>query len=648
MRGRVLKNLLEMRVGESGFIERIEGGSGLVNRLERIGIRPGVCVRKVSDVGPVVVEIANTKVAIGRGMASKVIVEVKMFRVLLFGNPNVGKSVIFSRLTGLFAISSNYPGTTVDYTKGDLVVNNNRIEIVDVPGSYTLEATCTAEEVARDFCEKGEYDLIVNVLDATNIERNLYLTLQLLEKRKPMVVLLNKWDIAKRRGIKINVEELSRRLGVPVIPVIAVTGEGLKELISVILSAIRGEISPPEFQPIDHQERWHIIGHLSQEVQTISHKHPSLWEKFEEASLHPFWGTIVAVFVLGVTFILIRYVGEGLINLVFDPFFQKVYAPGISSISGIISSEFIKNILFGKSLEFMSGFGVLTTGVYIPIAVVLPYIFAFYLVLGILEDVGYLPRLAVLMDRVMHRIGLHGYALMPVILGCGCKVPGILALRVLESRRERLLALALLMVTAPCMPQSAMIISLISPFGTGYVVLVFGILVAVAVVNSLILTKLLKWRTPELIIEVPSYQIPHWGTLLKKLLFRVRVFFVEAVPMIMLGVFLIGVLDAIGVLGFIERLFGSFVTDVLGLPPESAIAMFLGFLRKDTSIALLTPLNLDVKQAVIGSVFLVLYLPCVASFFVILKEMGWKSTLMLILLTLFWAISVCFLINLLW
>lgn len=571
-----------------------------------------------------------------------------MFRALLFGNPNVGKSVVFSRLTGLTAIASNYPGTTVDYTKGNLLVDNQRVELIDVPGAYTLEATCAAEEVARSFCEKGDYDLIIDVVDATNIERNLYLTLQLLEKQKPMIILLNKWDIANRRGIKIDDKELSRRLGVPVIPAVAVTGEGLKKLISTIALAIRGEILPPEFSPIDHQERWHIIGHISQEIQRISHKHPSFWEKVEEASLRPFGGTVFAILILGTTFFVIRYIGEGLINYVFDPFFHRIYAPLIHPISDLISVQFVRDLLFGKTPEFMESFGVLTTGVYIPIAIVLPYIFAFYLVLGILEDVGYLPRLAVLMDRIMHKLGLHGYAIMPVILGCGCKVPGILALRILESRRERLLALALVMMAAPCMPQSAMIISLISPFGVGYVAAVFGILMLVAVVNSVILTKLFKWKTPELIIEIPSYQIPHWETLLKKLFFRIKIFFVEAVPMIIAGILLTGIFDSLGIIDIIGNFFGPFAEAILGLPADAAGAVVFGFLRKDVSISLLFPLNLNVKQAIIGSVFLVLYLPCVASFFVILKEIGWKSATKFILLTFSWATIVCLLINLIW
>jgi len=203
-------------------------------------------------------------------------------------------------------------------------------------------------------------------------------------------------------------------------------------------------------------------------------------------------------------------------------------------------------------------------------------------------------------------------------------------------------------MAAPCLPQSAMIVSLLSPFGAHYVAMVFLILVAVAIFNSLILTKILKSTAPEMIMEIPSYQIPHFGTLMKKLFLRLKMFFVDAVPAIIVGIFFINLFDIIGLLAIIEKVSGPFVTKILGLPPESVSAILFGFLRKDTSIATLTPLHLTAKQGVIGSIFLVLYLPCVASFFMILKETGWKYTLRLLLLTLSWATAICFFLNLFW
>lgn len=644
----MILNLLKLKNGEEAEVTTIAATPEEQARIERLGVRPGVRLRKVSEPGPVIVAIGTMQVALGARAAAQVHVAASTFRALLFGNPNVGKSVVFSRLTGLEVISANYAGTTVEYTRGNLFAGDQRVELTDVPGAYTLEATCTAEEIARDFCTRKEADLLVNVVDATNLERNLYLTLQLLEKGIPMVVALNKWDIAQRRGIKIDIAELSRRLGVPVVPVVAVTGQGLKQLVNAIGEAAHGKIPAPQFAAIDHQERWHIIGHISQEMQRIVHRHPTLLERLEESSVRPVSGTLIALLVLGGSFAVVRLIGEGLIRFALDPFFQRVYGPLIFWATGFIRIGWLRTVLLGTSREFMSSFGALTTGVYIPLAVVLPYIFSFYLVLGFLEDVGYLPRLAVLLDRVMHRLGLHGYAAMPLVLSCGCKVPGVLGLRILESKREKFIALALLLLAAPCLPQSAMMVSLLSAYGARYVLLTFGILAAVAVANSVLLNRMIKGESPEIVMEIPSYQTPHAATLLRKLWFRVKAFLLDAAPIIVLGILVVNVLELLGVVRLLGTLARPLVVNVLGLPEQAVSVVLLGFLRKDISIALLLPLGLTAKQAVTGSLFLVMYLPCVATFAVATREAGWRSMAKLIAVTLGWAVAVGWAINMLW
>ena len=637
--------LLQIKNDEQVTIASIDAGREMEKKLSRLGIQAGVRLRKVSGFGPVVVAVGNTQVALGRRMAAHIVVNVEHHKVLLFGNPNVGKSVVFSRLTGSQVISANYAGTSVEYTRGNFNTEGRNLELIDVPGAYTLEATCTAEEIARAFCEKKEADLIVNVVDATNLERNLYLTLQLLEKGIPMILALNKWDVARRKGIQINVEELSRRLRIPVIPVIAVTGWGLKDLTKQIGQTLKAQSPAPEFAPIDHQERWHIIGHISQEVQKIVHRHPSLLERLEDASIRPISGGLMALAVMTLAFLLIRLLGEGLIRHVFDPFFRTIYGPLARQLAGMIPSALIRRILVGRTPEFMQSFGALTTGVYIPIAVVLPYIFSFYLVLGFLEDFGYLPRLAVLLDRVMHRLGLHGYAAIPLILGCGCKVPGVLGLRILETPREKFLALALLLMAAPCLPQSAMIISLISPFGVRYVLLVFAILIFVALINSLILKRIVKGESLESVMEIPSYQMPNLAVQMRKLWLRIRIFLLDAAPVIVLGVLVINILEILGVIDFIGRIARPLVTNVLGLPEGAIAVVLLGFLRKDISIAMLSPLHLNAAQAVTASVFLVLYLPCIATFFVAWREAGGKAVAKLVAVTLLWATLVGWLLK---
>lgn len=637
-----------LRSGEEAEVKSIEAGHGLERRLERLGLRPGITVRKVSDNGPVVVALGGCQVALGRGMAAKVKVVPRTFRVLLYGNPNVGKSVVFSRLTGLGVVTANYAGTTVEYTKGSLKAGERVAELIDVPGTYSLEATCKAEEVARDLCRRQEADLIVNVIDATNLERNLYLTLELLEQGIPLVVALNKWDMARRKGIMIDTAELSKRLGVPVVPVVAVTGQGLRDVVREVQRGMEGEIIPPARKPIDHKERWHIIGHISREVQRIVHKHLSILERLEDASLRPLSGFLLAAAVLAVTFITVRVLGEGLITYLTDPFFQHVYGPAVRWLVGLVPWEPLRVLLLGRSPEFMESFGALTTGVYIPVALVLPYILSFYLVLGVLEDVGYLPRLAVLLDRFMHRLGLHGYAAIPLVLGCGCKVPGVLALRVLESPRERFLGLALVLMAAPCLPQSAMIVSLLTPFGFHYVLLVFAVLALVAVANSVVLNLMVKGEAPEIVAEIPSYQLPHFGTLARKLWLRLRAFLLEATPLIVLGVLAVNLLELIGLLRVLETAIKPLVSGVLGLPQEAAPVILSGFLRKDISIALLFPLHLSASQAVTASLFLVLYLPCLATFFVAWREAGWRTALKVIAISFAWATLVGWLVKAIW
>jgi len=634
-----MTDLLRLNVGQEAEVKSIEGGQGLVRRLERLGIRSGARLRKVSDAGPVVVDLGGCQVALGRGMAARVKVMPEYFKVLLFGNPNVGKSVVFSRLTGTGVVTANYAGTTVEYTRGTVRADGRSVELVDVPGTYSLEPTCKAEEVAEEFCRQNA-GLIINVVDATNLERNLYLTLELLEQGRPLVVALNKWDIARRKGIQIDIQELSKRLGVPVVPVVAVTGQGIKELVSYIKTAAEGGIEAPRYKKIDHQERWHVIGHISQEVQRTVHKHPTVLEKLEEASIKPFSGAAIAGLVLLFTFAGVRLFGESLINYILDPFFQHLYGPAVRWLVGLVPWEPLRVLLLGRSPEFMESFGALTTGVYIPVALVLPYIFAFYLVLGVLEDVGYLPRLAVLVDRFMHHLGLHGYAAIPLVLSCGCKVPGVLALRVLESPRERMLGLALVLMAAPCLPQSAMIVSLLAPWGVSYILLVFGALALVALVNSLILNRMLRGEAPEIVMEIPSYQLPHWGTLWRKVWLRIKAFLLEAAPMIVLGVLLVNLLDLLAILAVLERLARPLVSGVLGLPREAAPVILFGFLRKDISISLLFPLKLTAAQAVVASLFLVLYMPCLATFLVALREAGPRTALKVFAVSLAWAVLV--------
>jgi ferrous iron transport protein B len=541
-------------------------------------------------------------------------------RILLMGNPNVGKSVLFSRLTGVQAIVSNYPGTTISYTRGNMKLAEELAEVIDVPGTYTLEPTSEAEEIALRLLDSG--DIVINVVNAINLERNLYLTLQLLERGVPMVVALNLWDDTKHRGIDIDLEKLEERLGVPVIPTVAVTGQGVKELVENIPRA-----TSPQLPPTTRDQRWVAIGQIIEQVQHIRHRHHTWRERLSDASVKPLSGGFIALGILAASFFIIRLIGEGLINYVLNPLFDTLWAPVISRLSQLMGSTgFLHDIVIGKlidgEVDFVQSFGLLTSGLYVPFGMVLPYIVSFYFVLGILEDTGYLPRLAVLMDTIMHRLGLHGYAIIPTLLGLGCNVPAILATRILESKRERFIAATLISIAVPCAALQAMIFGLVGERGIGYVAIVYGTLFIVWIILGFILNRTVKGFSPELLIEIPPYRLPPWRTVLQKLWFRTYGFLAEAIPIILGAILVINVLYILGVFDAIANFTAPVVTGLLGLPKEAVTALVIGFLRKDVALGMLAPLALTSGQLVVGSVVLAMLFPCIATFVVMFRELG--------------------------
>lgn len=550
-------------------------------------------------------------------------------RVLLVGNPNVGKSVIFSRLTGVGTVSSNYPGTTVSFLEGRMRLAGEQVPVIDVPGSYSLDPTCPAEEVACRVLEDG--GIIVNVLDATNLERNLALALQLRQMGLPMVVALNLWDEARHRGVHIDVERLSELLGVPVVPTAAVSGEGLADLVAAIERV--ADAPPPE--PLDFDDLWSTVGAIVGEVQRLEHRHHTWRDIVEEISIRPVTGIPFGILVVLASFAAVRAIGESIITYLMDPFFESVWRPVVEALSrGLGGGGWLHDILVGsyvvvdgvRTLDFSLSLGVLTTGLYVSLGAVLPYVIAFYVVLGILEDVGYLPRLAVLLDGVMHRLGLHGYAVIPVILGFGCNVPGILATRVLDTPRERFIAATLISVGVPCAALQAMIMALLGPFGIGYVALVYGVLAVVWFVLGTILRLTSKDFLPEMVLEIPAYRLPSWQTLAKKLWMRLKGYLLEATPVVLGGVAVIAVIHRSGIFEAIAGAIGPAMDTLFGLPPEAALAIVLGFFRKDIAVGMLAPLSLGPLQLVKASVMLAVTFPCVASYMVLLREFGLKKT----------------------
>lgn len=581
-----------------------------------------------------------------------------MKKIVLMGNPNVGKSVLFYRLTGVQVIASNYPGTTVGFTRGFLTFPHDtptpsgagfqpgeRVEIIDAPGVYSLEASSRADRVAVEILEGA--DLVINVVDSTNLERNLCLTLQLLERKVPVLVALNLWDETRHLGIEITPGKLEEMLGVPVVPTVGISGEGVRELVERLQEA------RPGGHPVrDRDARWPEMGRIVSSCQILSHHHHTFLQRLSDLSVKPWTGLPLAVLVLLAAFWVVRFIGESLIGYVADPVFAQLYLPLLERFSAWLGpGSLLHAVLIGRlidgEIDFLQSFGVLTTGLYVELAMVLPYIVSFYLVLSFLEDFGYLPRLAVLLDGLMHRVGLHGYAIIPTLLGLGCNVPAVMGTRILESRRERFIAATLISIGVPCAALQAMIFGLVGARGGRYVAVVYLTLFLVWLILGFALNRLVRGYSPELIIEIPHYRLPPPGPFFKKLRARIVGFLREAVPVVTLAVMAVNLLYALDIFDFLAGISAPVVTALLGLPRESIVALLIGFLRKDVAVGMLGPLNLTSGQLVVATTVLAMSFPCVATFAIILKELGWRDMLKSTAIMLATAVAVGTALNLL-
>lgn len=570
-------------------------------------------------------------------------------KILLMGNPNVGKSAIFTRLTSVRVIVSNYPGTTVEFTKGSIRLDGKKVEVIDAPGTYTLDPDSPAEKVAANLLKENDpkETVVVNIVDSTNLERNLNLTLELLSAGFPTIVVLNFWDETAHKGITIDVDRLGNLLNVKVITTVGITGKGIKELKENLNNAKPSDFNVPK------EQRWNTIGNIVEEIQTVKHHHHTFLQGLEEASTHPVAGFPIALIVLFVSFYVIRFIGEGLIGWVFEPLFNNLWAPVLMKISTLLThSGFWHNILIGNlvngEIDFFQSFGILSTGLYIPIGAVLPYIFSFYLILSLLEDIGYLPRLAILLDRLMHQIGIHGMGFIPMLLGLGCNVPGALATRIMETRKERFISGTVMAIAVPCMAQIAMIFGLLGKYGFRGFAPLFGTLFIVWLVLGKIMAKFVRGESPEIFTEIPPYRFPYFASLFKKVWMRVQWFLKEALPFVLLGVLLVNLLYTLGVIDFLSRIFGPGLSKILGLPPAAIAALLIGFLRKDVAVGMLAPLGLSMGQLVTASVVLTMYFPCVATFVVLTRELGFRDMLKSAIIMVVSAFFVGWILNLIY
>ena len=544
-------------------------------------------------------------------------------KLLLVGNPNVGKSALFTRITGVHAMSSNYPGTTIGFLEGWLRRKDEVWRVIDVPGAYTLTPTNEAEEVAERMVNEGA-DVVVIVLDATALERNLFLAFQVMERRFPVIIALNMVDEARHKGIDVDPEKLEELLNVPVVSTVAVSGQGISRLLDRL-----PEARPGKEASLSKEDKWTAIGKIIEQVQKVRHRHHTFLDKLEDASVDSFWGLFIGIAVIAGSFTSIRFIGEGIIDILLDPLFERFWRPVAMGASKLLGGggalhDILVGRLFDGTIDFEQSFGLLTTGLYVPIVMVMPYVLSFYAVLSFLEDFGYLPRLAVIFDALLHRMGLHGFAIVPSLLGLGCNVPGILATRVLDSQRERFIAATLISVAIPCASLQAMIIGTVGALGMKWVAVVYTTLFLSWVILGRLLHALMPGFSPELIVEIPPYRIPSFKAMAFKLWLRISGFILEAIPLVLGGIFLISLLDITGATAFLSRILAPVFRGLLGLPTEAAAPILLGILRKDVALGMLGTLGLSPTQLVVATVTLAMTFPCIATFIVLWKELGGK------------------------
>jgi ferrous iron transport protein B len=572
--------------------------------------------------------------------------------IVLVGNPNVGKSVFFNELTGRYVDVSNFPGTTVEIHKafyGEDV-------LMDTPGVYGVSSFNDEERVARDIILHA--DVIINIVDALHMERDLFLTLQVIDMGIPVVVALNMMDEARDGGMTIDVDELSRRLGVPVIPTVAVKNEGIAQLKEAINRAVAGhadtELEAPlkdliaqgvsrpdallilegdgevahchDLKPGAAQEEIYLrrrkrVNEITAEVIRLENSGRKFNQMLGRWAVRPLTGIPILLAMLYAMYWFIGvFVAQTVVEITEEVIMSQFYGEFITSLIHRIFAEgtFLGELLAGE-------FGVLTMAPIYLLGLLLPLVVGFYLALSVMEDSGYLPRLATLVDRLLTGLGLNGRAVIPVILGFGCVTMATITTRLLGSKRERLIATVLLGVTIPCSAQIGVIAGLIAPLGFRYLLIYTVTILAVFILLGTLLNKVLPGQSTHLLIDLPPLRLPKLKNVFAKTYTKSLAFMREAAPLFVLAAVVITVMDATGVLQALQNALAPLTQGWLGLPREATTAFIMGIMRRDFGAAGLYGLDLTAAQTMVGLVTITLFVPCIASIMVMIKERGWKD-----------------------
>jgi ferrous iron transport protein B len=614
--------------------------------------------------------------------------------VILVGNPNVGKSALFGALTGAYVTVSNYPGTTVEVSEGAAVLAGKRIAVRDTPGAASLIPYSEDERVTRDILLGADGSAVVLVGDAKNLERALALALEVAETGIPFVLCLNMTDEARSRGIAVDAEKLSARLGVEVVETVAVRREGVPRLAAAIdkarsspavvaypdiveraidaaeplmpsdsyarrslaLAALAGDktltpwlrarlsddtlarlegirtrlarIYREDLGYVIQEARQRTAGEIAREVMSRralpEASTRAAFRAFDRATTHPVWGIPILLLALYLSYLFVGVLGaKTLVDLLENGLFGRILSPAATRLAAaVIPWPIVRDFFVGP-------YGIVTMALAYSLALVLPIVGTFFIAFGVLEDSGYLPRLAVMVNRIFKSMGLNGKAVLPMVLGLGCDTMATLTTRILETPKERLIVILLLALGVPCSAQLTVILAMLgglSPLALGiWVFVVLAVLFAVGKLAA----RLLPGRTGDFVLELPPLRLPRPGNLLVKTLARIEWYLREAVPLFVLGTAILFTADRLHLLGFVERTARPLLTGVLGLPSETATAFVVGFLRRDFGAAGLFDMarhgRIDAVQSLVAMVTITLFIPCIANFFMIVKERGWKT-----------------------
>ncbi|HCY06611.1 MAG TPA: ferrous iron transporter B [Erysipelotrichaceae bacterium] len=562
--------------------------------------------------------------------------------ILLMGAPNVGKSVFFTHYTKVHVISSNYAGSTVSYMKGDFTLAGNNFTMIDVPGTYSLTSSNEAEELAILFL-KNNPDGILFVLNAADLEGSIKLFLEVKRYNKPIICALNLSDVAKRQGKKIDVELLSKELNAPIISTVAVKQEGFEELDSKmeeVFSKVDSIEQKPIGDPIDTKALWKISKDITDKVVSYTSQEANFLDKFGQQLLKPWPGVLYSILVILLSIAIVIGAGKALravlllplVNNIIVPFFEKIFVD-ILKVSGMWG-----NVLIGEYGIFRIGFEWI-------IALILPYVLLFQLVFAFLEDSGLLPRIAVLFDNLMSKIGVQGGSLINIMLGFGCAVPAIIGTRTSPTKKERLVVSTLICFTVPCISQSGALISLLGDYSVVLILLLILANFLLFIISAKLLSKFISGEIKPMVIEIPNLLIPEKKSFFLKFKARMKSFLIEAEGPMLLAVVLASILTEAGLLDGFSKVVEPIVSGWLGLPPEASLALILGVIRREMSVAPLIAMNLTPLQMFVGAIVSLLYLPCLSVVGVLTKEFDLKTSTLIFVGTIFNAIFVGGLIN---